>query len=179
MTKRNGTIVIESDTPSDREEIKNAIEEKIGEDYEIRIPKKIKPRLLITGMQVSYSDDELIGCLSKQNDFITLDGIKVVKLYEVKRNDSSYINAVVEVEPDIFTKCLKAERLNVGCERCKVYDGVDIMCCFKCREFGHRAVHCKNDEVCTKCHANHKSNECLNSPVNKCINCIKANNKLI
>lgn len=57
-------------------------------------------------------------------------------------------------------------------------DGVDILCCFKCKGFNHKASECKNNEVCVECLEDHKTNECNKERINKCINCERANEKL-
>ena len=45
-------------------------------------------------------------------------------------------------------------KLNIGWDRCRVFDGTDVLQCFKC-------------------HGNHRSKECNKEIVRKCINCMK------
>lgn len=54
----------------------------------------------------------------------------------------------------------------------KVYEKSNITPrCYKCQEFGHKAIHCRGEERCGKCAMNgHNSREC-NSPETKCCHC--------
>lgn len=104
--------------------------------------------------------------------------IKITQLYQVNKNGNTYYNAVLELDVKVFAKILAEERLNVGWERCKVYDAVQVLRCFKCKGFNHKAKDCGETEVCTKCHGAHISKECNETAINKCINCIRANKDL-
>ena len=59
-----------------------------------------------------------------------------------------------------------------------MYNGIRVLRCFRCKEFNHKAANCKNDEVCVKCHSQHRNSECNEGQLNKCINCIRANGEL-
>lgn len=73
---------------------------------------------------------------------------------------------------------MQVQKLNIGWEKCRVFDGTDIIQCFKCQGYNHKSSDCKNEEICYKCHGSHKSKECKKEIINKCINCIKANKRL-
>lgn len=82
------------------------------------------------------------------------------------------------MDNDSYIKIIAAQKLNVGWEKCRVFDGTDILQCFKCKGFNHKSSDCKFQEVCYKCHENHKSQECNRNAINKCINCVRVNNRL-
>ena len=69
-------------------------------------------------------------------------------------------------------------RVNIGWERCRVYDGTVITQCYKCLGYNHRAAECRNKKVCFKCQRNHKSRDCSKESMNKCFNCIRKHRRL-
>lgn len=171
-------MVIDSIDESEREKIKEIMDKQMSDKYEIKIPRDYKPRLFITDMHFEKNSDELIECLKNQNKCLEQGEIKVIKQYSVKNNTKTYYNAIVEVDEGMFTSVMKLDKLNIGWERCRFYDGVNVTTCFKCKGYNHIATNCKSEEVCSKCLGKHKTTECNETPKNKCINCIKANEKL-
>lgn len=179
-SKNNGVIVIESANESERSKIKDAIELKMSKEYEITVPSAMKPTFMVAKIVYRHEEADLVDLVKKQNECVNGGYIKLIKQYEVKKENGSFFNAIFETDIDTFPKVLQAEKLNIGWERCKVYDGVQVTACFKCKGYNHKSINCKYDEVCLKCLGNHKTTECdsESEPVNKCINCKRANDKL-
>lgn len=176
--RSNGTLVIQSENNEEREKIKTAIQNEMGEGYEIKVPNNHEMSVTITDMTFKYSNNELIEKIKKQNEFLKESEIKPVKSYEFKRNNKLIYNTKIVIDNDSYTKLLSAQRINIGWEKCRVFDGTDVLMCYKCRGFNHKAGDCKNQEICYKCHGNHKAKECNKDIIPKCINCIKSNEKL-
>ena len=44
--------------------------------------------------------------------------------------------------------------------------------CYKCQEFGHSAINCRNKVTCSKCGEEHPSKDCDKQQLN-CSNCAK------
>lgn len=176
--RNNGTIVIETDCVREREKIKSAVENAMKEQYDIKIPSVIKPRFTIPKISYKYTDEEIVEKLKNQNQCLGESELKLAKVYETKSNNITYYSAIFEADPDTFTKVMQAGKLNIGWETRKVYDGTDVMMCFKCLGYNHRAPNCRSEEICRKCLQNHKTSECDSEPQNKCINCIRAKEKL-
>ena len=86
--------------------------------------------------------------------------VKIIKQYEIRKNNKICYNATAEVEPNAFANILVAEKINIGWERCKVYNGIRVLRCLSCKVFNYQAANCKNDEVCVKCHGQHRNSEC-------------------
>lgn len=177
-TRQSGVVIVESANVQEREKIKTAIVNNIGNNYEVKIPKKVKPEIIVTGINFKYDDDELIQRIRRQNNCVNETEIKMVKQYEVKKGDKIFYNAILEVDIEAFAKILAEERLNVGWDRCRIYDAVQVLCCFKCKGFNHKAIDCKEKEVCTKCLGEHKYAVCNEDAINKCINCMRTNKEL-
>lgn len=174
-TKNNGVMIIQSENNCERDKIKVAIEKNIGSEYDIKAPDPLRPSFTVSRMTLKYDQIELVELLKKQNTFLSQTSLKVVKQFEIKKNNNSYYNAIVEIDKEDFTKVLAAESLNIGWERCKVFDAVNVLICHKCKGFNHKFADCKNDEACQKCHGKHNAKICNENPINKCLNCIRAN----
>lgn len=176
--KSNGVILIQRENDTERNKIKSAIEKQIGEKYEVKIPKTVCEKFVISRMNFKHSDEKIIEILSKQNDCIAEGKVKVLKQYETKTRNVVYYNAIIETDPETFQRVIAAEKLNVGWEKCQVYDGLEVQQCFKCRGFNHKAAECKNEEVCVKCLERHALKDCKLEIISKCINCIRAKERL-
>lgn len=177
-SKSNGVMVIHSENTDERDKIKAAIETNIGKEYEIKVPEMVRPSFIVKGVNFKGDEATLIDTIKKQNVHISESALKIVKKIERKRGNTVVFDIIIEIERDDFSKILAAERINIGWERCKVYDAISVLRCYKCKGFNHKASECRNEEVCHKCHASHNSKTCNENPINKCLNCIKAKEKL-
>lgn len=82
------------------------------------------------------------------------------------------------VDNESYAKMVEMRKVNIGWERCRVFDGTDVTQCLKCRGYNHIAKECKNQEICLRCHGQHKTKDCKNKEqIMKCINCMKINKK--
>ncbi|XP_017462848.1 PREDICTED: uncharacterized protein LOC108356236 [Rhagoletis zephyria] len=178
VSKNNGVMVIHSQNNDEREKIKDAIEKNIGKEYEIKVPNSIRPSFLIAGMNFKYENSDLIESIKKQNNNLIQGSLKVLKQFERNRGNIKVYNAIIEIDKEDFTKILAAERINIGWDRCKVFDAINVLMCYKCKGFNHKSADCKNEEACHKCHGKHNDKTCEENPINKCLNCIKANTNL-
>ena len=99
ITKNNGSIVIEVENSTERVNAKNLIKEKLSEEYEIRIPTSLYPNILRTGISFEYDDTRLLELIKKQNQCMNNTNVKIIKQYEIRKNNRTYYNAIAEVEP--------------------------------------------------------------------------------
>lgn len=132
----------------------------------------------MTDISFKYSEEEFTEKLKKQNPITHNSEIKIVKNFDFKRNNRTVYNIRIKTDSELYTKLIGAQKINLGWERCRVFDGTDVRRCFKCKGYNHMSSECKNPEICIKCHGNHKSQECNKEPITKCINCVKMNQKL-
>lgn len=176
--RRNGTLVIQSESMDEREKIKTAIQNEISDKYEVKIPKEAEMNIIITDMNIKLNEKELLEKLKKQNEVIKDSNVEIVKCFETKRFNRSIYNAKVKIDYATYHKIMPMQRLNVGWEKCRIFDGTHIMQCFNCQGFNHKASECRNEAVCFKCHGNHKSKDCTKEILNKCINCVRENKRL-
>lgn len=176
--RKNGTLVIQTENQEEREKIKEAIKEKMSEDYEIKVPNPVEMSVTITDMSFKYKDNELVEKIKNQNLILKDSELNIIKTYEFKRNKRTIYNAKIKIDKESYAKIIEAHKINIGWEKCRVFDGTELMQCFKCQGFNHRANECRSQESCLKCHANHRTKDCKIQMIEKCINCIRANNKL-
>ena len=88
-------------------------------------------------------------------------------------------NVKLRVDIEAYGKIMEERKINVGWERCRVYDGTELDQCMKCRGCNHIAKDCKNREICLKCLGQHKTVNCESQEkIINCINCSKVNSKL-
>lgn len=172
--KNNGVVVIGCDSEVSSKKMENALKTKMGENYSIHPGTLKDPKLIIRGLKKQYTDEDLYEMLKNQNDIDS--GIKIIKLFESKKVKNRY-NAIIQVEKTIYDKIIKEGKLNMGWEKCAVYEYTNVKRCFKCWGYNHEAKECRNKKVCPKCAEEHEEKECNNTQT-KCVNCLSANLRL-
>ena len=129
----------------------------------VNIEDKYTPEELQTEiMEKNFSEDINMYC-------------KVNYIYNNPRNKR--YTAFIEVEPNLFHKIMKEQKINIGWRRYKVYEDLDLRFCTNCSKLGHTKNKCTDtDKTCSKCMQKHESETCTNELL-KCINCTEENNK--
>ena len=82
--------------------------------------------------------------------------IKKIKAYEYKKHIKIIYNVKIIVNNETYTEIKTVHKLNIGWEKCRVFDGTDIIICFKCLGYNHKSSECISEEKCYRCHGNHK-----------------------
>lgn len=170
-----GGVAIECRDESTIETIKEIATEKMGNDYTIEDAKERKPRVKIVGMNEKHTNEEIIEMLQSQNESLANDKeLRVIRLYEVK---NKYFSAIVEMSKEHHAQCIGFGSVNIGWDKCKIYEEIPLTMCMKCCRYNHIAQNCKFERiVCRQCGGNHKVIECKEKE-QKCINCETANKK--
>lgn len=176
--RKNGSVVIQTENEYEREKIRTVIQTGISEEYEIKIPNTSEKHIIVTDMTFKHNESELMRRMRMQNPLIENGKFSIIKMYEYKKNNKVIFNARMSVDDETYDKLIKEQRINIGWERCRIFEGTEVIQCFKCKGFNHKAADCKNEELCFKCHGPHRSKECNNEIIKKCINCIRSNRKL-
>ncbi|CAH1974120.1 unnamed protein product [Acanthoscelides obtectus] len=171
---KEGGIAISCTKKEDITNISENIKEKLDKEYEINIPKKKNPKIKVISIQQKYIEtpDTLIETIIKQNGISTAEDERVLKIISAYEHKSKkYGIIILEVDQTIFDVINKKEVLYIGWKKCKYFEHVNVIQCYKCWKFGHMAQQCTNaNVVCPKCSGNHKQEECT-SDVNVCVNC--------
>ncbi|XP_058836279.1 uncharacterized protein LOC131692909 [Topomyia yanbarensis] len=142
---------------------------KFSEVYVIENLKPLKPRFKIIGLSDEIPENEIIAKMKQQNHLPETADLKVIRVQKSKRTENTRV-VVFESDPSTFYCLMKAQRVNIGWDRCRIFEVVDVMRCYRCSEYGHKAATCKNLVCCPKCAEEHPINEC-SSDFERCVNC--------
>ena len=140
---KDGSIIVECAAGDNIETVKNGIECNLGSEYSTVIPTPAKPRLKVVGMSDQYSSNEFIDLLKNQNEDIGINDVKVIAEFENPRFKYNKYNVIIEVDKDTYTCLMTARKVNIGWDRCYVYEAFNVLRCFNCGEFGHKSIECK------------------------------------
>ncbi|KAL4101171.1 hypothetical protein QTP88_021192 [Uroleucon formosanum] len=129
------------------------------------------PTVMVYDVERGIKKEELLGRIMDQNPELGLDKEAVVPLFMKGPKTGELVWWVCSVRPSIF-KALVGKSLFIGLSRCKVKEYVDVVRCFKCQRFGHRALKCvQTVDTCGRCAVKgHRTNDCKSASV-KCANC--------
>ncbi|XP_031355788.1 uncharacterized protein LOC116180095 [Photinus pyralis] len=159
--------------------LKEEAETKLGSDYILSLPKQKMPKIKIVGLNDKIGSTQMKEMILAQNQFLDEAAyINVVHITEDKTNPNRYL-AYAEVDGNSYRKILSEQKLNIGWDRCRIYDAVTTRRCYKCNGFGHKATDCSKTTTCPKCAGAHDLASCKASDAEiKCSNCANAVEKL-
>lgn len=176
----NGGILVECKNKQAVEKFKEEASAKLGENYEINIPKKRFPKIKIIGISEKLTDSQVIDSIKAQNTYLDQEGT-VIKIFSNKKAKNRINNYIIYAEVDCLTyrTMLQQDYINIGWDRCKVFDAINVLRCFKCNGFNHKAGDCKTELACPRCSEKHQIENCkADDNQIKCVNCIKAVDRL-
>lgn len=178
VTKKGG-LILNCDTSKDILNIQSEIQSKLGDTYDVERPKTLQHRIKIVGVDAGdyeSEDSALIAKVITQNDLINSDSGFSMKVIRRTKLIKSKFNLVIELDQCTYSSVMDIGKINIGWNRCPVYNEYGIVRCFNCCKYGHFAKECKEKQVCPKCSEEHNLNDC-HSSVLKCSNCLVSNNK--
>lgn len=166
----HGSIIVECKDKQSQELLKSSAIAELGDKYEIKLPHQWNPRFKVINISDKFSEQTIIDNIKKQNNFVSVDAkFKIVKEF-VSKTTPLFYSYVIETDPKNYEVILKNEKINIGWDRCKVFEHIFINRCFKCLGFNHKSNECTKMKACLKCAGNHELKEC-NSEVEICVNC--------
>ncbi|XP_058827814.1 uncharacterized protein LOC131687742 [Topomyia yanbarensis] len=148
--------------------------ELLSEKYDIEIQKPLKPRIKVTGISEEFSQDEIIGKLKAQNSLPESCELKIVKSQKREHVKNNPFVITLETDANTYNCLLKLQRVNIGWDRCRIFEDVDVFRCYNCSEYGHKAQACSKPVCCPKCAEGHKAKDCEAANA-KCVNCVGMN----
>lgn len=161
-----------TDTGSSDKLIKN-INENLGENYTVKQADNKKPKLKIMGMSSKETEENIASFIKTQNNLDTAE-VKVLKIFE---NRYKSFNCIIEVDGECFKRLMEEKKVNIGWDRCRVMECIDILRCYNCSGFYHRAEDCTHKKSCPRCSEEHKLGDCTSTTL-KCPNCTHAVNTM-
>ena len=179
--KSNGSMILRCETTNQNKNIGEIIKSSLGNDFSVKKVDGKKPKLKIVGVhedEIKMSDEAIVNAIKKQNcltekpEVRSLNVIKRIK----KRadHDSTSGTIIVEVDAQTYSEFVEMGKINLGWHKCKVFDYVGVMRCFKCWGFNHISKYCTNEIRCNRCTGQHEGKNCSANQV-KCVNCVDRN----
>lgn len=162
-----GGIALACGSKDESTELVKLALDKLGEDYEVKITKLIKPKIKVTGMYEKLEFDEIVKKIKDQNEYMQDSDVNVIHMY---KGANRTFSAIIEVDGIHFSRVLEAGRLFIDLQSCRVYEDIQVMRCFKCSRFYHKGKDCQHKLACQKCGEEHELSSCK-SDIVKCVNC--------
>ena len=102
------------------------------------------------------------------------DGVKVISLYPAA--NKKHWSCIIELSPEVRKALENVSRLYIKWLSCRFADHASVLQPFKCLKFGHKAVDCKGDFICSYCAGTHDTKSCKKRKdgVARCFNCTSA-----
>ena len=175
-----GSLVVKFPTAEAKSEASDLMSScfENNNDLVVSQPKKMLPKMTLTGIPSSFPEGEIIdGILSKNKKIKNLceEGLHLSLLFVKQKNQSEHKVAVLKMAPEIRKAVNETGGyVYLGLSRCRAYDRFWVTQCFHCQRFGHIATKCpsKNEApVCVYCAGHHKSSDCPDKSNPKCANC--------
>lgn len=129
------------------------------------------PTVLIYDVDRDVTRESLPGRIVDQNPELGLDKESVVPLFMKGSKTDEQVWWVCSVRPSSY-RLVVGKSLYIGMSRCRVKEYVDVVRCFKCQHFGHKASKCQAKvDTCGRCAVQgHRAKDCQSASV-KCANC--------
>lgn len=177
-TVRDGGVVLRCIDAKETMKVKQIVSDKLGDDYEVILPKVKNPRLRVCNIAADISNEDIIKELKTHNQEINNIDMKLITVINRKatsrKNETKDI--VVEVNGAAYSKLLDMNVLKLPWNECRILEHVYVKRCYKCLGFSHIAKDCTGDQKCSKCGGNHKFSDCKSKNL-CCANCRSFNAK--
>lgn len=179
----SGSFVVELPSDCGKLAALQKLNEKFSdsEAFDVKVPKKILPKMTLTGVSPEIDDDSILNFIREKNSRINdlmEGGAQLSILFTKIRRDQLHGDVktvILKMDPDIrnaFTE--NGGYVYIGMSRCRIYDRYWVTQCYHCQGFGHIARDCPNKEmqpVCGFCAGNHSGRDCTRKDNPCCSNC--------
>ena len=130
-----------------------------NDDFVVSQPKKMLPKMTLTGIPSSFPEGEIIdGILSKNKKIKSLceEGLHLSLLFVKQKDQNEHKVAVLKMATEIRKAVNKTGvYVYLGLSRCRAYDRFWVTQCFHCQRFGHIATKCplkkRSPSLCLLC----------------------------
>lgn len=102
-----GGVVIECNSDTKALKAKKQIEKSIGSEYDVKLPKKVYPKIKVIGIpsDINMDKEEIRNKIIEQNDINV--GVKncLVNVFHLTQVNKGYYNALIEVDVETDVGC--------------------------------------------------------------------------
>ena len=181
-----GGYLFETPTQADRDKLRAALKDKLGDRLEARDPITRSPLIKIHGVPRDIPDAQITEYIYAQNTFIreeypnSSDFLSnITHRFNLGKLSSPTKISIFEVLPRIRSFLLSnpTTRISLGWFKCGIEDHFNLTQCFNCCGFAHVAKNCPSaTPVCSQCSGPHKFTDC-DKTMSKCPNCSLSGHK--
>lgn len=168
-TKKGG-VVLNCEDNSKLDSVKEILQQKMGEEYNIRVTDMKNPCIKIVAIAEEDYSESIVENIVQQNR-VLLEDTSIINIKRKSKPHKGKINLVLEVDHKVFKQLMKTDKIKVGWRMCPIYEEMNIIRCYKCQEYNHFAKDCKGKVACPRCAGEHALELCNESVIKKCINC--------
>lgn len=171
---RNGKVIIGCTDKKGSDKLAEELKQTLGGNYNIKTSEKKLPKVKILDVEneiIAYENTEIVDMLVRQNELVDSGAkLDVKKKIQGTKDDSGVL--IVECDPKTHKLLLDNQRIKLGWNKCRVFDCVSVLRCYKCWGYFHFAKDCQSEVKCRKCAGNHMEKDCK-STHKSCVNCVK------
>lgn len=168
-------IFLGTKTKEDSGKLEAEAKAKLGDSFKVFLPKPIIPELIITNLEKMYSNEQLMEEIRATNfGFNDEDKLKIV--HRRKERVSQKWSYIIQASPNTYPK-LVDRYICIDYNDHFIKEHINVLRCFNCQQYHHKASNCTEDPVCSRCAKDHKTSECVKMVSFTCVNCVEANKK--
>lgn len=156
--------------------VKQLVVDKLGDDYDVILPKVKLPRLRISNIDPDIPKEDIISELKSHNPTVNNMNLRLVTVLACNYRGSIYNDIVVEVSGEEYKQLIEMKKLRLTWRECRIFEHLYVVRCFKCCGFQHKSNECQQSQKCGSCSGSHRYSECK-SRRKCCVNCAAANDK--
>lgn len=170
---KSGGIFLGTKSAEDRGKLEEEARAKLGNSFKVVLPKPIIPELILRNISKTYSDEELMEEIKETNPgFNGEDKLKIV--HKRKERLSQKWTYILQAIPATYDKLID-RYICVDYNDHYIKEHINVLRCFNCQQYNHKAENCTGAPVCSRCSKRHKTSDCSKIEAFTCINCVDAN----
>lgn len=133
-------------------------DDELGKKLKTRQPKGKQLEIKVIGIDEEMENEDILRRIVQQNELdCSLENVQVTRTWKGKNGKTAIVALDVQAWQGIKDK----SHLNIGWERCPVYDNTFVPRCTFCAKYGHTQRWCQaRSPKCTECGGAHHYKEC-------------------
>lgn len=132
---RDGGVVLRCENATETMKVKQIVNDKLGDKYEVVLPKVKHPRLRITNIDPDIENDSILDVLKQHNNELHEINMTLITVIPRKFRSTSFNDIVIEVNGEAFNTLLELGALSLPWRECKIFEHLHVKRCYKCCGF--------------------------------------------